>query len=190
MPDKAGLSLLHSVWRREVIGDHGGSSRRRKANCWAEIMANCQEDENMMTRKGEKERKEIWMKGMSCLASQVASQIAACFEKTQRDTENTRVKKKKSMVPVSFFWFVAFFPTWHRLCLLYSSVLLHTTPTPPPSAVYPPFSSVPSLSFLSPSPHTSSSLMTELLAGKVKAAFSHLIRSLNSPEKKSGSLKF
>lgn len=75
-----------------------GCSNRRKGNCWAEIMENCEGDKSMKSRTGRKRKRPSISGGLSDCCSLRRSN-------GRRQTENTRVEnnKKKSMVPVSFF---------------------------------------------------------------------------------------
>lgn len=92
---------------------------------------------------------------------------------------NTRVKEKQSIVPVSFsfFWSVAYS---HGSNGLLCSSAAHLSSNPPPCCL--------KYFGFSPSLHPSSSLMTELLAGDMKAAFSRLKTTLNSRETASCSI--
>lgn len=54
-------------------------------------------------RGGKKERKEIWMKGISCVPSQVASQIAALSEATGDSGLKTLEQKQQNQ------WFLSVF---------------------------------------------------------------------------------
>lgn len=102
------------------------------------------------------------------------------FEKRQRETENTRVKekKKKSMVSVRFL-ICRFFHMAPALSALFKCDITLQQPLLS-MHICPPLQ--PSRFLFSSSLHSSSSLMTELLAGDMKAAFSGLTSTLNSRE--------
>lgn len=167
----------------EATDQQGGSSRGRKAKLSGRNYRKLWKREKKKTckREGErKERKEIWIKGISCPASQVASQIAALWEEAtggrKHSSEEEGGGEKKSMVPVRFLdlWFLS-----HGTSSVCFIPVLRTTSPAPPLRCLSSLLCSPLVSSL----HRSASLMTELLAGDMKAAFSRLISTLKSWER-------
>lgn len=152
-----------------------GCSNRRKGNCWAEITENCEGDKSMKSRTGRKRKRPSISGGLSDCCS------LALWEEATGDgrlkTLEWRIIKKINGA-CQFFWSVALF-TWHQLGVLYSSTVYHFSIPPPLLSVFSPVL----LLFFPPSLYPFSSLMTELLAGDMKAAFSHRKSILNSQER-------
>lgn len=137
----------------EATDQQGGSSRGRKAKLSGRNYRKLWKREKKKTckREGErKERKEIWIKGISCPASQVASQIAALWEEATGGRKHSSEEEgggKKINGACQISWSVVFI-TWHQLCLLYSSAAYHFTS---PSSPLPIFPSLQPSRFFSPS---------------------------------------
>lgn len=123
---------------------------KEKQNCRAEIIGNCKREKKKKTCEWEgerKERKEIWIKGISCPASQVASQIAALWEEAtggRKHSSEEEGGEKKNQWCLSDFLICVFFHMAPALSALFQCCIpLHQ---PLLSVAYLPFSAA--LSFL------------------------------------------
>lgn len=152
-----------------------GCSNRRKGNCWAEITENCEGDKSMKSRTGRKRKRPSISGGLSDCCS------LALWEEATGDgrlkTLEWRIIKKNQWCLSVFLIFRSFHmaPAW---CALFKYCIpLQHPPTPVVCLLSSP------LAFFPPSLYPFSSLMTELLAGDMKAAFSHRKSILNSQER-------